>query len=90
MNLGVGSRASRSNAWFVAFVRKSMRRFARLIRSGCATRPPVIEERLVLSDESITPRSVAPSGSWAYNINSEKVKKIKRRNQPALTMQHHR
>ena len=73
MNLGVGSRASRWNAWFVAFVRKSMRKFARLINRGCATCPPVIEERLVLSDESITPRSVAPSGSWDYKINGEKV-----------------
>ena len=63
---------------------------AKIHEKICGTnRPPVIEERLVLSDESITPRSVAPSGSWAYNINSEKVKKFKRRNQPALTMQHH-
>ena len=69
----IGSRVSRWNAWFVAFVQKFMRRFARLISRGCATCPPVIEERLVLSDESITPRRVAPLGSWAYNTNGQNV-----------------
>lgn len=41
-------------------------KFARLISSGCATRFPVSAEMLVLSDEMIVPRSVAPGGSKSY------------------------
>jgi hypothetical protein len=36
--------------------------FARLRRTGWAVRSPVITEMLVLSEERITPRRVAPSG----------------------------
>jgi hypothetical protein len=35
---------------------------ARLMRRGCATLSPVIIEILVLSDDKIVPRSVAPLG----------------------------
>ena len=48
--------------------------FARLIRTGWAVRSPVITEMLVLSEERITPRSVAPSGSISYGKYKNIVK----------------
>ena len=45
------------------FMRTSAWMFARLRRTGWAVRSPVMTEILVLSEERIMPRSVAPSGS---------------------------
>jgi len=39
---------------------------AKLMRSGCALRPPVIAVILVLSEDKITPRRVAPGASLVY------------------------
>jgi hypothetical protein len=39
---------------------------AKLIRRGCAARPPVIAEIFVLSEDKITPRTVAPGPSCVY------------------------
>lgn len=46
-----------------ALALKSIEILARLIRSGCAIRFPVIEEILVLSEDSIVPNGVAPGRS---------------------------
>ena len=66
INFEIGRSASRRKVWFVAFMQKSRRIFARLIRSGWAWRPPVIADILVLSDDRITPSRVAPLGNWLY------------------------
>ena len=62
MNLGTGSRASSMNARLDALLLKSMSRLAREMRTGWATRLPVMTEMLVLSEEMTAPSSVAPSG----------------------------
>jgi hypothetical protein len=59
----MGRRASNRKIWFDDFIRKSIAMFARLISNGWATQFPVIAEMLVLSDDRMIPRSVAPSGN---------------------------
>ena len=49
-------------AWLEDFMQVAMRMFARLRRTGWVILSPVMTEILVLSDERMTPRRVAPSG----------------------------
>ena len=49
-----------------ALFRKSIDMLAKLMRSGWALRPPVIDVMLVLSEDNITPSSVAPGPSFVY------------------------
>jgi hypothetical protein len=41
---------------------------ARLIKSGCARRPPVRFVMLVLSEDKMTPSKVAPAGNCDYRV----------------------
>src|ERR1700710_1482747 len=62
MNFGTGSRAASTKVPDDALSRVDMHIFARLMRSRCATLSPVIIDMLVLSDDRIVPKSVAPLG----------------------------
>jgi len=59
-------------AWLEDFIRTSMRMFARLRRTGWATLSPVMTEIFVLSDERVTPMSVAPSGRSDFCFGQER------------------
>ena len=63
INFGQGRRATRMKVRLDDFMQTSAWMFARLRRTGWAVRSPVMTEILVLSEERIMPRSVAPSGS---------------------------
>jgi hypothetical protein len=52
----------------VALFLKSIDMLAKLMRSGWALRPPVPAEMSVLSEDKITPRSVAPAPSFVYEM----------------------
>jgi hypothetical protein len=66
MNFGIGNNARSRNKSFDVFVRKSIAMLASEIRRGWAVRFPVIADILVLSEDNIVPRSVAPGGSFSY------------------------
>jgi hypothetical protein len=59
----MGRRASKRYALFKSLFRNSIEMLAKLIRRGCAERPPVIAEIFVLSEDKTTPRIVAPGPS---------------------------
>jgi hypothetical protein len=60
----MGRSASRRNELFDALFRNSIAMLAKLMRRGWASRPPVIAEIFVLSEDKMTPRTVAPGPSW--------------------------
>jgi hypothetical protein len=66
MNCDTGRRARRRNALLDDFIRKFMFKLAILMSKGCAIRFPVMEEMLVLSDDKMVPRIVAPLGRQSY------------------------
>jgi hypothetical protein len=63
---------------------------AKLIRRGWAVRPPVIADIFVLSEDNITPRSVAPGPSCVCKKIQWKVTIKIRHNLPAYSTLYHR